>query len=66
MPDFNYEIEDIKLAQQGLERINWVRERMPVLRQIKDRTLAEPDLLQACVLVSVCTWKRRPVSGWTH
>ena len=35
MPDFTYEIEDIKLAQQGLERINWVRERMPVLRQIK-------------------------------
>ena len=35
MPDFNYEIEDIELAQQGLERINWVRERMPVLRQIK-------------------------------
>ena len=35
MPDFTYEIEDIKLAQQGLERINWVRERMPVLCQIK-------------------------------
>ena len=35
MPDFTYEIEDIKLARQGLERINWVRERMPVLHQIK-------------------------------
>ena len=35
MPDFTYEIEDIELARQGLERINWVRERMPVLRQIK-------------------------------
>ena len=36
MPDFTYEIEDIKLARQGLERINWVRERMPVLDQIKE------------------------------
>ena len=36
MPDFTYDIEDIELAQQGLERINWVRERMPVLGRIKE------------------------------
>ena len=36
MPDFTYEIEDIGLAQQGLRRMDWVRERMPVLRGIKE------------------------------
>ncbi len=36
MPDFTYEIEDIGLAQQGLKRIDWVRERMPVLRRMKE------------------------------
>ena len=35
MADFTYEIEDIGLVQQGLKRIEWVRERMPVLRGIK-------------------------------
>ena len=35
MTDFSYEIEDIGLAQKGLERMNWVRERMPILQQIK-------------------------------
>ena len=36
MPDFTYEIEDIGLARQGLRRMDWVRERMPVLRGIKE------------------------------
>ena len=36
MADFTYEVEDIGLAQQGLKRIEWVRERMPVLRGIKE------------------------------
>ncbi len=36
MPDFTYEVEDTALAQQGLERMDWVRERMPVVRGIKE------------------------------
>ena len=36
MADFIYEIEDIGLAPQGLKRMDWVRERMPVLRGIKE------------------------------
>ena len=36
MTDFTYEIENIGLAPQGLRRLDWVRERMPVLRGIKE------------------------------
>ena len=36
MTDFTYEVEDIGLAPQGLKRMDWVRERMPVLRGIKE------------------------------
>ena len=36
MPDFTYEVEDMGLARQGLGRMDWVRERMPVLRRIKE------------------------------
>lgn len=36
MADFTYEVEDIGLARQGLKRMDWVRERMPVLRGIKE------------------------------
>ena len=35
MTDFSYEIEDIGLARQGLQRMDWVREQMPILRGIK-------------------------------
>lgn len=33
--DFAFEIEDIGLSQQGLSRLDWVRERMPILHQLK-------------------------------
>lgn len=36
----NSEIADIALAEDGTERLEWVRERMPILRQLKER-LAE-------------------------
>ena len=36
MAEFTYDIEDIGLAQQGLKRMDWVRQRMPVLRGIKE------------------------------
>ena len=35
MVDFAYEIENIELSQQGLNRLDWVRERMPILQQLK-------------------------------
>lgn len=40
MPD----IKDINLAEQGLERINWVEKNMPVLRIIRDRFEKEKPL----------------------
>jgi adenosylhomocysteinase len=30
-----HEIENIKLSRQGLDRLDWVRERMPILQQLK-------------------------------
>ena len=36
MAEFTYEIEDITLAQQGLQRLDWVRAQMPVIRGIKE------------------------------
>ena len=35
MIEFAYEIEDIGLSQQGLDRLDWVRGRMPILQQLK-------------------------------
>ena len=35
MADFTYEIEDVGLACQGSQRLDWVRVRMPVIRAIK-------------------------------
>jgi len=38
-----YAIENIQLAQQGLSRLDWVRERMPILQQLKtDFASAKP------------------------
>lgn len=31
------EIKDISLSNQGLERLEWVRERMPILRHLKEK-----------------------------
>ena len=43
MADISYEIENIGLAQQGLDRLDWVRERMPILKQLKtDFTKSKP------------------------
>ena len=36
MADFTYDIEDISLARQGLQRMDWVRAQMPVMRGIKE------------------------------
>ena len=62
MPDFTYEIEDIGLAQQGLKRMDWVRERMPVLRGIKeDFTRTKPfDGLR----ISICLHVEAKTGVW--
>lgn len=40
----DYDVKDIKLADQGLERIEWAERRMPVLRQIRERFTEEKPL----------------------
>ncbi len=40
----DYDVKDIKLADQGLERIEWAERRMPVLRQIRERFAEEKPL----------------------
>ena len=35
MLGFPFQIEDIELSEQGLGRLDWVRERMPILQQLK-------------------------------
>ncbi len=39
-----YDVKDIKLANQGLERIEWAERRMPVLKQIRERFIKEKPL----------------------
>ena len=72
MPDFTYEIEDIGLAQQGLRRMDWVREHMPVLRGIKEdfaRTRPFDGLrIGICLHVEAKTgvWLEALASGGAH
>ena len=40
----DYDIKDIKLADAGLEKIEWARRRMPVLQKIGQRFLKEKPL----------------------
>ncbi len=40
----DYDVKDIKLADAGLERIEWAQRRMPVLRKIGQRFLKEKPL----------------------
>jgi adenosylhomocysteinase len=35
MSELQVEIADISLAEKGLERLEWVRERMPILQHLK-------------------------------
>ena len=72
MADFTYEIEDIGLAQQGLRRMDWVRERMPVLRGIKEdfaRTRPFDGLrIGICLHVEAKTgvWLEALIAGGAH
>jgi len=40
----DYDVKDIKLADQGLEKIEWAERRMPVLRKIRERFAKEKPL----------------------
>jgi len=55
----NYDIQDISLASQGKQRIEWAGREMPVLRQIQDRFAQEKPLagirLSACCHVTTET-----------
>ena len=40
----DYDVKDIKLADQGLEKIEWAERRMPVLKKIRERFAKEKPL----------------------
>ncbi len=40
----DYDVRDIKLAEQGMERIEWAERRMPVLKKIRERFSKEKIL----------------------
>jgi len=55
----NYEIKDIKLADLGMQRINWAAKEMPVLLKIRERFAKEKPLagykMVACAHVTTET-----------
>lgn len=55
----DYIVSDIKLAEAGKKRIEWIRGRMPVLNMIKERYEREKPLdnvkIMACLHVTVET-----------
>ena len=40
----DYDVKDMKLAEQGMERIEWAGRRMPVLKKIRERFAKEKTL----------------------
>ena len=55
----DYDINDVKLAAQGKQRIDWAKQSMPVLERIKARFSKEKPLkgkrLGACLHVTTET-----------
>ncbi len=55
----DYDVKDLELAQKGKDRIEWARQSMPVLGQIRDRFEAEKPLsglrIAACLHVTTET-----------
>jgi len=45
----DYDVKDIKLADQGYEKVEWAERRMPVLRQIRERFGKEKPLKGATI-----------------
>jgi adenosylhomocysteinase len=54
-----YDVRDLKLAENGRQRIEWADEQMPVLRRIRERFLKEKPLrgqrLAACLHITTET-----------
>jgi adenosylhomocysteinase len=60
-----YDVKDLALAEQGLARINWAEQEMPVLRSIRERFAREKPLqgirLSGCLHITTETANL----GWT-
>ncbi|NNF00995.1 MAG: adenosylhomocysteinase [Pyrinomonadaceae bacterium] len=69
MSDNSSEIKDISLAHKGLERLEWVRERMPIMRHLKARISDEQPFkglhLGICLHVEAKTgvWLEALIAG---
>lgn len=48
----DYDVKDLELAEQGLEKIEWAEKRMPALRKIRERFAREKPL--SGVRISCC------------
>jgi adenosylhomocysteinase len=68
----NYDVTDLSLADQGLLRIEWAEQQMPVLREIRERFAAEKPLdghrIAACLHVTTETGNllRTLAAGGAH
>jgi len=51
--NFDYEIKDISLAEEGMKRINWVSEYMPILNKIKERFIREKPFRNKRIAISI-------------
>ena len=59
MAEFKYDVKDLKLASEGLRRIEWSQKEMPVLNQIHERFIKNKPLngmkIGACLHVTTET-----------
>ena len=59
MAEFKYDVKDLKLASEGLRRIEWSQKEMPVLNQIHERFIKNKPLngmkIGACLHITTET-----------
>jgi adenosylhomocysteinase len=60
----DYDVKDIKLAEAGLERIEWAARRMPVLKKIQERFKKEKPLKGA--RISCCLHVTTETANWVN
>ena len=46
MAEFKYDVKDLKLASEGLRRIEWSQKEMPVLNKIHERFIKTNHLME--------------------
>ncbi len=51
----NYDIKDIKLAEEGRFRMQWAAREMPVLNLLEERMGKKPAAGAACASARACT-----------